>query len=381
MKVRSSFLLFCRSSIGVLEKKEVEDTLSSGWLTMGPKVLEFEKKFAEYIGVKYAVAVNSCTAALHLAVLAHGIGKGDEVIVPSQTFVSTVNVLLFAGAKPVFGDIEKSSYNLDPLDIEKKITKKTKAIVVVHYGGLSANLKKIQSIARKHKLVIIEDAAHAVGTKYNGKYIGSHGNTTCFSFYATKNLTTGEGGMLTTDNPKIAEYVQKSRMHGISKDAWKRYSKEGSWKYDVEFPGFKYNMTDIQASLGLHQLKRLPGFLKRRRQIAALFDKGFKGSQELEVIQVPKETEHSYHLYPILLQSYDRDIFIEEMKKMNIGVSVHFIPVHQFSYYKKNYPVKKNDMLVTNDVFNRIVSLPIYPDMTDADVRYVTEAVLTILRK
>lgn len=380
MKIREKFLLFCRSSISTLEKKEVEDTLNSGWLTMGPKVQEFEKRFAKYIGVKHAISVNSCTAALHLALLAHGISKGDEVLVPSQTFVSTVNVVLHVQARPVFVDIEETTLNIDPSDLEKKITKKTKAVIVVHYGGMSANLKKILAIARKHKLIVIEDAAHAVGTQYEGKFIGSHNNTTCFSFYATKNLTTGEGGMLTTNNAKIAEYAQRGRLHGISKDAWKRYSKEGSWKYDVVTPGFKCNMTDLQASLGLHQLTRLPGFLKERRRIAAMYDKAFGKSADIQIIRPKKSSEHAYHLYPILLSSYNRDRFIEEMKKMNIGLSVHFIPVHHFSYYKKYYPTKKNDMRVTNKVFDRIVSLPIYPDMTNNDVQYVIHAVLKILK-
>ena len=358
---------------------EVADTLRSGWLTMGPKVLEFEKRFAKFIGTKYAIAVNSCTAALHLALLAHDIGPGDEVLVPAFTFVSTVNVILHVGAKPVFVDISRESLNIDIADITKKITKKTKAIIPVHYAGLSADLESIAKIARKHHLIVIEDAAHAVGSKYNGKYIGAHHNTVCFSFYATKNLTTGEGGMLTTDNPKIADFVGRNRLHGISRDAWKRYSKEGHWRYDVVYPGLKCNMTDMQASLGLHQLEKLPKFIQRRREIAVIFDKAFAGYSGIQVIHPPKNCMHVYHLYPILLATYNRDVFMEEMKKRNIGVSVHFIPIHHFSYYKKHFPVKKGSLMNTDEVFEKIVSLPLYPAMTDADVKRVISAVKDII--
>jgi len=273
--IRKSFLPFCQASIGQEEIAEVIDCLQSGWLTMGQKVLSFEADFAKYVGVKHALSVNSCTAALQLALLAHGIGPGDEVLVPSFTFVSTVNVILHVGATPVFVDIQQSTLNLDPKDLESKVTSKSKAVIAVHYAGLPADLDSIKKISQENKLIVIEDAAHAVGSKYDSKYIGASGNTTCFSFYATKTITTGEGGMLTTNDDTIADFVMRNRLHGISKDAWKRYLKNGKWRYDVVEPGLKCNMTDLQASLGIHQLKKLSGFISRRKEIVLQYNKGF----------------------------------------------------------------------------------------------------------
>lgn len=372
---RKEFLPFCQASLDKDEFKEVESCLRSGWLTMGNKVLEFEKSFAEYTGTKFALAVNSCTAALHLALLAHGLGPGDEVLVPSFTFTSTVNVIIHAGAKPIFVDINRATLNIDPEDVKKKITKKTKAIIAVHYAGLPADLTALSAIATENNLILIEDAAHAVGSKYKEKQIGSHGNTTCFSFYATKTITTGEGGMVTTDDPNIAEYVMRSRLHGISKDAWKRYLKGGSWKYDVLQPGYKCNMTDVQAAMGIHQLKKLEGFINRRKEIVDAYDVGFASNAMVGSLAIPANVRHSHHLYPLLLTSYNRDRFIEEMNDFNIGTSVHFIPVHQFTYYKENFPVKKSDMAVTNEVFEKIVSLPLYPSMKNRDIDYIIKVV------
>jgi dTDP-4-amino-4,6-dideoxygalactose transaminase len=378
---KNEFMLFCQATIGREEIDEVTDSLKNGWLTMGKKVIQFEQEFAKYVGVKYAVSVNSCTAALHLALLAHGIGPGDEVIVPSYTFVATANVVIHVGATPVLVDIDRQSLNIDAAAIERKISKKTKAIIAVHFGGLPADLTAINRLAKKHKLIVIEDAAHAVGSMYKGKQIGTHGNTTCFSFYATKNLTTGEGGMLTTNSKRIAEFVSRNRIHGISKDAWKRYSKEGSWKYDVLFPGYKCNMTDIQASLGLHQLKKLEEFTARRTEIARAFDMGFADNPAIETVELPTNVRHAYHLYPILLHGVNRDEFIKQMGKNDIGVSVHFIPIHTFSYYKKRFTIPKSEMKNTNDVFKRIVSLPLYPKMTKKDVERVIETVNRLTKK
>lgn len=372
---RKKFLSYCKASLDTSEYKEVKDSLTSGWLTMGNKVLSFERDFAEYVGTKFAVSVNSCTAALHLALLAHGVGPGDEVLVPSFTFVSTVNVVVHVGAKPVFVDIKKDTLNIDPEDIKKKITKKTKAIIPVHFAGLPVELTEINKIAREHKLIVIEDAAHAVGTMYKKKQVGAHGNTTCFSFYATKTITTGECGMLTTNDPKIAEYVMRSRLHGISKDAWKRYLKGGTWKYDVLFPGFKCNMTDIQASLGIHQLKKLEHFIEKRKEYVHQYNEGFAQNMNIEVFPIPSHVRHSHHLYTILLKEHNRDAFIQQMSDANIGTSVHFIPVHQFTYYQKSFQVKKNDLPVTNEVAEKIVSLPLYPSMKKSDVAYVIKTV------
>ncbi len=372
---RKDYLPYCQVSINDLELESVSACLKSGWLTMGHQVISFEKKFAQYIGVKYALAVNSCTAALELALLAHGIGPGDQVLVPSFTFVSTVNVILHVGATPIFLDIDPKTLNIDPADIERKITSKCKAIIPVHYAGLPVNLTEVNKLAKKHRLIVIEDAAHAVGSKYKNKYIGAHGNTTCFSFYATKTMTTGEGGMLTTNSSKIANYVMRNRLHGISKDAWKRYSKSGTWKYDVINPGMKCNMTDIQAAIGTHQLDKLAGFIEKRAELVALYNEGFANNSKVETIALPPNVDHSYHLYPVLLNGYKRDSFIQAMADHNIGTSVHFIPVHHFTYYKKNFPVPASALPNTNSVFKKIVSLPLYPTMTTADAEYVIKTV------
>ncbi|GIK83865.1 MAG: spore coat protein [Patescibacteria group bacterium] len=372
---KQQFIPFCRVELTQAEITAVTECLRSGWLTMGNQVQKFEQQFAEYVGVKYAISVNSCTAALDLALLAHNIGKGDEVLVPSFTFVATANVVIHAGAKPVFVDIDKNTLNIDLEDIVKKITKKTKAIIVVHYAGLPVELTKIKKIAKEHNLIIIEDAAHAVGSKYKGKYVGAHGNTTCFSFYATKTMTTGEGGMLTTNNKKIADFVARNRLHGISRDAWKRYRKDGSWKYDVLYAGFKYNMTDVQASLGIHQLSRLEKFIEQRTKIVGLYKKGFSKNKHIQMLSTPNTVRHSYHLCPILVTGVKRDELIKKLTEMEIGTSVHFIPIHQFSYYKKFYPVKKNDLQVTDSVFKHILSLPLFPTLKQEEINRVINAV------
>lgn len=370
-KNKKPFFPFYRVVLSREEIKAVADTVKSGWLTTGYRVQEFEQHFASFVDVKYAIAVSSCTAALQLALQAHGIGAGDEVLVPSFTFVSTVNVILHIGAKPVFVDIEPETYNISVTDIRRKITKKTKAIIVVHYAGLPVELNKINSIAKQNGIIVIEDAAHAAGSKYLGKYIGSYGNTTCFSFYATKNITTGEGGMLTTNNAKIADFVLRNRMHGISKDAWKRYIKGGSWKYDVVFPGYKYNMTDVQAVLGIKQLEKLEKNNKKRNLLANLYNDLLSGNKFVQLPIVTDNSYHSRHLYPILIHDYNRDTFIEYMKEQGVGLSVHFIPVHQFSFYKKHYPVKKGDLFITTEVGKKIVSLPLFPSMTEDNVRMI----------
>lgn len=369
------FLPYCLPSIGRSEVKEVVNTITSGWMTMGPKTRKFEEEFAKYIGVKYAVAVNSCTAGLHLALLAHGVGNGDEVIIPSFTFAATANVVVNVGAVPVFADIDGRSFNLDPKEVKNKITKKTKAIIVVHYAGQAAELTQLETIAKKNKLVLIEDAAHAVGSKYQGERIGKRGNTTCYSFYATKNMTTGEGGMVTTNNEQIADVLSKLRLHGISKDAWKRYDKGGSWKYDLEFAGWKYNMTDLQASLGLHQLKKLEGFLRRRNKLANVYKQELSGVEQVDLPVELKGRFHAFHLYPILVPKKNRDDLIEFLKDEQIGTSVHFIPVHKFDFYKKRYGILASDLPVTEQVFLGEISLPLYPAMKIGDVKYVCKTI------
>lgn len=376
---RKKFLPYCQPHIGKEEIKEVVDTLKSGWLTAGPKTMKFEKSLVKYIGAKYAIAVNSCTAALHLSLVALKIGRGDEVITTPFTFASTANVIVHVGAKPVFVDIKRDTYNIDPEKIEGAITSKTKAIIPVHYAGQPCDMKAIQEIAEGHNLHIIEDAAHAIGAEYENRKIGILSDATCFSFYATKNMTTGDGGAITTDNKELADKIKILRLHGMSKDAWKRYSSKGNWYYEIERCGFKYNMMDMQAALGIQQLRKLDRFIEIRRKYAKIYTKELG---EIDGVITPHEKsniKHVYHLYPILLENYNRDKFIEKMKKANIGCSVHFISLHLHPFYKKAFGFKKGDFPNAEWVCAREVSLPLYPKMKVEDVRNVVKAVTNVL--
>lgn len=330
--MRKDFLLPFKPKIGKEEIAEVVDTLKSGWLTTGPKTKKFEEELKKYIGCKNIIALSSCTAALHLALATLGIKEGDEVITTPFTFVSTVNVILHQGAKPVFVDIGREDYCIDADKIEKAITKKTKAIMPVHYAGRPCQMDKISKIAKKHKLAVIEDAAHAIGSEYKNRKIGTMSDFTAFSFYAAKNLATAEGGALCVKNDKLAKIARILSLHGMSKDAWKRYSSDGSWYYEVVFPGYKYNMTDIQASLGLHQLKKLDGFISKKEKIAKLYEEAFKNMPQIVLPKPELSIKHSWYLYPILINDkflkINRNKFIEALKAENIGTSVHFIPVH-----------------------------------------------------
>lgn len=372
---------YCLPEIGEEEIAEVVDTLRSGWLTMGPKTIAFEEQIAAYTGAKYAVAVNSCTAALHLSLLSYGIGPGDEVITSPYTFASTGNVIVHSGARPVFADIQRDTFNIDPEKINEAITAKTKAIVPVHFAGQPCDMKEIQEIADDHNLVVIEDAAHAIGAEYRGKKIGSLSDATCFSFYATKNMTTGEGGAVTTDDPKIAEKMRILRLHGISKDAWKRYSAQGSWYYEIEECGWKYNMTDIQAALGIHQLRKLDGFVETRRKYAEMYSAGLRDLRSL-VTPVEKEgRRHVYHLYPVLLDGIDRSNFIREMAEMGIGCSVHFIPLHLHPFYRAMYEYSIGDYSNTEWAYEHEVSLPLYPGMSGDDIGGVLKIIESIIHE
>ncbi len=376
-------LPFCQADIGEEEIAEVVDTLRSGWLTTGPKTREFEERFSQYVDSKFAIAVNSCTAALHLALNAAGITEGDEVITTPLTFCSTVNVILFQRATPVLADIRLDDYDIDPAEVERRITPRTKAILPVHYGGQPCRMDELMDIARRHNLLVIEDAAHAVGAKYRGQPVGSIGDATAFSFYVIKNLTTGEGGMVTTNNPELAEKVRILRLHGMSHDAWKRYDARGSWYYEVQMLGFKYNMSDIQAALGLHQLARLESFTERRAQIVAEYGRRFAALPELTLPQARPEVRHAWHLYPIRVDeerlTIGRDQFIEEMKERGIGTSVHFIPIHYHPYYQQTLGLKPGDFPNTDKLFAGLLSLPLFPRMTDADVERVANAVEEIV--
>ncbi len=358
------------------EMDAVVEAIKSGWLTMGPKTVEFEEKFKEFTKAKYAVSTNSATAALHLALKAIGLKRGDEVIVPTNTFVATAEVVTYFDAVPVLCDIEYDTHNIDVKKIEELKTTKTKAIIPVHFAGQPCDMDEIYEIAKKHNLKVIEDAAHAIPSFYKGNIIGSlpESDITCFSFYATKTLSTGEGGMATTKNGEYAKIMKINRLHGISRDAWDRYTSKGSWYYEVVDNGNKYNTTDMNAALGLVQLKKQMELKRKREYIAKRYTQAFKDNSKIEVPVVRNDRDTSWHLYVIKVDN--RDKFIETLKAKNIGTSVHFIPVHKQPYYKKRYNYKESDYPVANRVFERSVSLPIYPDMSDKEIDYVIENVL-----
>ncbi|WP_077619743.1 DegT/DnrJ/EryC1/StrS family aminotransferase [Bacillus sinesaloumensis] len=363
------------------EIKEVIDTIKSNWLSKGPKTVEFEGKVKEYVNANHGIGLNSCTAGLHLAQLAAGIGPGDEVITTPYTFVASANTIIHTGATPVFVDIDPITMNIDPNLIEEKITPRTKAIIPVHFAGYPCDMDPIMEIARKHNLIVIEDAAHAIYTQYKGKMIGSIGDFTCFSFYATKNLVTGEGGLVTTHNEEWADKVRIMSLHGMSKNAWNRYGDKGTWYYEVEYPGYKYNMTDIQASFGLVQLSKLDKLQQLREEYAQMYNKELA---KIEGITLPHHDDinrHAWHLYVIRLDesqfTIDRSEFIEKLKEKGIGTSVHFIPVPMHPYYK-GLGYKIEDCPNALNAYKGAISLPLYPRMSEAEVEQVIQAVRDI---
>jgi dTDP-4-amino-4,6-dideoxygalactose transaminase len=382
--MRDQFLNFSPPSIGEEEIAEVVDTLRSGWLTTGPKTRRFEQAFAETFAAPAAVALNSCTAGLHSALVALGIGPGDEVITTCLTFAASVNVIEHVGATPVLVDVQSDTLNLDPAQVERAITQNTKAIVPVHFAGHPVDLDAINRIAREHRLHVVEDAAHAVGAKYRDSWIGSSGNPTSFSFYATKNMTTGEGGML-TGNPELLERVRIISLHGMNHEAWNRYQKGGRWYYEVVLPGFKYNMTDVQAALGLCQLKRLTAFIRRRTEIAAKYSEAFADLGLFDLPTKRAEVTHAWHLYVLRLRdgglSIGRDQFVAELTDRNIGTSVHFIPIHLHPYYAQKYGYRDSDFPVACESYQRMLSLPLNPAMSDQDVADVIEAVWDVAQQ
>jgi dTDP-4-amino-4,6-dideoxygalactose transaminase len=378
-------LAFHVPDVGDEEIAEVLDVLRSGWLTTGPKTRDFEREFAAMVGAQHAVAVNSCTAALHLALEAAGIREGDEVLVPTMTFAATAEVVTYFKAKPVLIDCVQNTLNLDTNRIEQAITDKTKAIIPVHFAGHPCDMDQILSIAHAHDLRVIEDAAHALPARYNGKMVGSIGESTCFSFYATKNITTGEGGMLTTDNPEYAARARMMSLHGLSRDAWNRYSTEGSWYYEILSPGFKYNLTDIAAALGLAQLKKCDRFWKTRERYAALYYEGFRDIPEIACPQASPNVQHAWHLYAIQLEldrlRISRNEFLHRLQQAGIGCSVHFIPLHLHPYYSETLGYRANDYPVASRIFQRILSLPLYSKMTETDVARVIEIVRNLVKE
>jgi dTDP-4-amino-4,6-dideoxygalactose transaminase len=391
MKARDTFLPFSPPFIGEEEIAEVVATLRSDWITTGPKVKQFERQFMEFVGARDAFAVSSCTAALHLSLVALGIGPGDAVLTTPMTFCSGVHVIEQVGARPVFIDVEPDTLNLDPNGIREAIqfVKRTmglrvKAIMPVHLYGHPCDLAPILEIATEHQLAVIEDAAHSLPARYHGRMIGSACSDagvpvlTCFSFYATKNLTTAEGGML-VGPPDLIESARTWGLHGMNRDAWKRYGSEGNWFYDVVSPGFKYNMTDIQAALGLHQLRRLPKLQARRQAIIRQYNASFDGCEELQVPAERDDVEHAWQLYVLRLNldclTITRNQFISELANRNIGCSVHFIPIHLHRYYRDKYGYRAEDFPVAYREYQRLVSLPLSPRMTDGDVGDVIAAV------
>lgn len=376
-------LPFHQASIGEEEVKEIIQTLNSGWLTTGQKTRLFEKTFADYIGCKHAIGLNSCTAGLHLSLVVSGVSSGDEVITSPITFPATTNVIVHQNAKPVFVDVEPETLNINCSEIESKINNKTKAILPVHFAGHPCDMDSIISLAQKHNLTVIEDAAHALESKYHGNKIGAIGNFTAFSFYATKNITTGEGGMLTTNDDNYADKLRILSLHGISKNAWKRYGKEGFQHWELLMPGYKYNMFDMQASLGIHQIKKVESFLNRRVQIVKKYNDAFEKTEEIQLLKPESNIKHAHHLYVIVIKTENlkvsRDKVLNEIQKRGIGVAVHFRSLHLQPFFKQHFNYKKGMFPQAEYLSDRVISLPLYPKMTDEDVSRVIETVLGVL--
>ncbi len=380
LKIRKDFLPLSRPSIGKKEIEQVVSCLKSGWITTGPLCKAFEEKFCELTGASYALSVSSGTAGMHLLLLSLGIKKGDEIITPSMTFASTLNMIALSGAKPVFVDIHYDTLNINADLIEEKITKKTRGIIPVHFAGAPVDMDKILAIAKNYVLFVIEDTAHAVGTCYKGIHVGGFGQSAIFSFHPLKNITTGEGGMITHDDARLESQLRLLRFHGIERDAWKRYGEGGNPEYDIKSPGFKYNLTDIQAALGLAQLSRLEELNSRRRQLADLYRKGLEGAEGLELPGVPSYPHiHTWHLFVIKVNSMDREHFMKRLSEYQIGYGIHFPAGHRLSYVRERYKTKKGELKETERANTKLVSLPLFPDMEEDDVFYVCEAVKEIL--
>lgn len=378
------FLPFHAPDIGEEEIDAVVDVLRSGWLTTGSKANQFEQEFAAVVGARYAIAVNSCTAALHLALDACGIREGDEVIIPTMTFAATGEAVTYFGARPVLVDCAEDTMNMDPKRVEQAITSRTKAMIPVHFAGHPCEMDLLLEIARANRLYVIEDAAHALPARYRGKSVGTIGDCTCFSFYATKTITTGEGGMVTTDNGDWAKRIRAMSLHGLSRDAWNRYSAQGSWYYEILAPGFKYNMTDIAAALGIAQLHKCERFWKVRDHYAALYRDGFRDIPEIICPRAEEYVQHAWHLYVIQLDlnrlRIGRNEFVALLQREQIGCSVHFIPLHLHPYYQNTWGYCHEDFPTATAVYQRTISLPLYPKMNEADIRRVVAIVRDLVQ-
>jgi dTDP-4-amino-4,6-dideoxygalactose transaminase len=382
---------FHRPSIGPEEEREVIETLRSGWITTGPKAKQFEKEFADYVGARNALAVAHCTGALHLSLWALGLGPGDEVITTPFTFTATAEVMGYLGVKPVFVDVDPGTFNLSPARVEEALEggrhRRVRALLPVHFAGHPCDMDRLLAIARQYQLKIVEDAAHAAGAaRYlDGRgmtRIGTIGDLTCFSFYATKNFTSAEGGMITTADDTLAGKIAVASLHGMNKDAWKRYDTTGSWFYEIHDLGFKYNLSDVHAAIGLAQLRRADELMRRRREIAKRYGDAFRGCEAFQIPYQESGIEHPWHLYvlrlkPALLR-VGRGQFVEMLRERGVGTSVHCIPLHTMHYYQRAYGYRNGDFPVAEDIYNRCLSLPIYASMSDEEVAYVIETVHSI---
>lgn len=376
---------FHRPSLGEEEVMAATDVIRSGWLTTGSKCVDFETRFARFVGVKHAIAVCSCTAALHLALDAVGIKPGDEVLLPTLTFAATAEVVAYCGAKPVLVDSDPTSFNMDVRDAGRRATSRTRAIIPVHFAGVPCEMNAITEFARRRNLQVIEDAAHAFPAKYDGRWIGSISPITAFSFYATKTITTGEGGMAVTNDDTVAARMRIMRLHGMSKDAWKRYSMEGTWRYEILEAGFKYNLTDLQAAIGIAQLSKAEMLRQRREEVAHRYTKRLLTLDAFSLPACPPIHMHAWHLYVVLLNTesltIDRDQMIEELRQRGVGTGVHFIPLHFHPYYQRQWQYRLGDYPVAEEYFRRCISLPLFPDMTDEEVDYVIDQLEILTRK
>ena len=381
--VRASFLPYHQPLIDGDDERAVLEVLRSGWLTTGPQTKAFERALADYVGSARAVAVNSCTAALHLALEAIGVGPGDEVVTSPITFASTANVIVHCGATPVFADVDPVTLNIDVARLEAAITPRTRAIIPVDFAGHPVDLDEIAAVARARGLVVIEDAAHAIGAEYRGRRVGGVADMTAFSFYATKNITSGEGGALTTNNEEWAERIGIMALHGISRDAWKRYSREGYKHWDIVYPGYKYNMFDVQGALALSQLAKIDAFWQRRVALKARLDAGLRGLEEIVLPGEKPGIRHAYHLYPVVLRTdrltADRDAVMNAIQAENVGIGVHFRAVHLHPYYAETFGFRRGNFPNAEYFSDRTISLPLYPRMTDADADDVVAAVRRVI--
>jgi dTDP-4-amino-4,6-dideoxygalactose transaminase len=381
MKIRKDFLPFSRPSIGDSEINSVVACLKSGWITTGALCKEFEDKFCGLTGAGQAIALNSATAGMHLMLTAMNLQQGDEVITPSMTFASTINMILLRQAKPVFVDIDYDTLNINCDLIEERISSKTKAIIPVHFAGVPADMDQINHLAGKYHLMVIEDAAHAVGTYYKGIHAGGFGHPAIFSFHPIKNITTGEGGMITLHDAALEKKLRLLRFHGIERDAWKRYGKGGDPSYDIMEPGYKYNLPDLLASLGLAQLERWQELNARRQTLAGLYLDGLHEVEGLDLPQAPPYDHlHAWHLFIIKIKDIPRDEFMRKLADCNIGYGLHFPPAHELTCVKKRYGAGAFSLPETSRVADKIISLPLFPDMTEDDVQYVCDAIKEILK-